>query len=201
LRDGLSELPESLRTSAESLVSQESEIVAVFEAIRKNRIDAGRIRIHGDYHLGQLLRCGNDFVIIDFEGEPARSISERKIKRCPLRDVAGMLRSFHYAAMNELYRDTPVSDIRITDRERLRPWSDCWLTWVSTRFVEGYFESISSAAFLPRNLEQITTLIQLYYLEKVLYEIDYELGHRPDWIAIPFEALQRLLTTIREPHI
>jgi maltose alpha-D-glucosyltransferase/alpha-amylase len=196
LQDSLPELPERLRVTAESLVAQEPLVLSVFEGIRKSNIQAGRIRIHGDYHLGQLLRCGNDFVIIDFEGEPARSISERRIKRCPLRDVAGMLRSFHYAAMNDLYRDMPLAEIRITDREYLYPWADNWISWMSAKFLDGYLEKVMGATFLPSSDQQLLTLLQLYLLEKALYEIEYELGHRPDWVAIPIEATRQLLAAL-----
>ncbi len=200
LREGLVELQEPLRVVAESVVSQEGHILALFEAIRDGRFAAGRTRIHGDYHLGQLLRCGNDFVIIDFEGEPARSISERKIKRCPLRDVAGMLRSFHYAAVNDLYRANSVADIRVADRERLRPWADTWLTWMSTRFLDGYFRQVSGATFLPEDQHQLLTLLRLYYLEKALYEVEYELAYRPGWVGIPLEAVLRMLSEVHQPE-
>jgi maltose alpha-D-glucosyltransferase/alpha-amylase len=175
-------------------------MLLVFDSVRRSEIAAGRIRIHGDYHLGQVLRCGNDFVIIDFEGEPTRSVSERRIKRCPLRDVAGMLRSFHYAAMNDLVREQPLAEIRDIDRSRLRPWADQWTAWMSAKFLDGYLRTVSGSPFNPTNEEHLETLLQVYLLEKALYELEYELGHRPDWVRIPIDALLRLFDADPEPR-
>jgi maltose alpha-D-glucosyltransferase / alpha-amylase len=193
LSEGLSALPESQRGRAAGLVAREAELLRQFEPIRDRSVTAGRIRVHGDYHLGQLLCTGKDFVIIDFEGEPARPLSERRLKRCPLRDVAGMLRSFHYAAFSALYREMPVAVVRHADRPNLLPFANLWISWISTAFLEGYLDQTRGAPFLPTSLDDASMLLRVFLLEKALYEIGYELGHRPDWVGIPLEATERLL--------
>jgi maltose alpha-D-glucosyltransferase / alpha-amylase len=113
-----------------------------------------RIRCHGDYHLGQVLFTGKDFFIIDFEGEPARPISERRLKRSPLRDVAGMLRSFHYATAAALRGDAT----RAEDAAPLKPWADFWSFWVSVNYLKGYLNAAGEAAFMPKSLVEIALL-------------------------------------------
>jgi maltose alpha-D-glucosyltransferase / alpha-amylase len=186
-------MPEPISARCRALIGREQEILQIFEEIRDQPISAGRIRIHGDYHLGQLLCTGNDFVIVDFEGEPLRSISERRIKRSPLRDVAGMLRSFHYAAMNSLQREMPGAIVRPADRQSLLPWAELWVKWVSASFLDGYLRAAKAMATLPTSPPVLELLLRVYVLEKALYEIGYELGHRPDWVSIPVDATLRLL--------
>jgi maltose alpha-D-glucosyltransferase/alpha-amylase len=146
-----------------------------------------RIRVHGDYHLGQVLYTGKDFVIIDFEGEPARPLSERRIKRSPLRDVAGMLRSFHYAAY------TVFATRVAAERGALEPWAQFWYEWVGSAFLRAYLHRAGDAAFLPRAREELATMLRVYLLEKAVYEVGYELNNRPDWTWIPLRAITQLL--------
>lgn len=193
LGENLSSLPPSLTQRVQDLIARESDIMKHFEVIRDSSISAVRIRIHGDYHLGQLLCTGNDFVVVDFEGEPLRPVSERRIKRCPLRDVAGMLRSFHYAAMHSLIHEMPGAVVRPSDRQALLPWAELWLSWVSSSFLEGYLAQSRDAEYLPKDPNTVATLLVIYLLEKALYEINYELFHRPDWISIPIDACERLI--------
>jgi len=152
-----------------------------------------RIRCHGDYHLGQVLYTGKDFVIIDFEGEPARPISERRIKRSPLRDVAGMLRSFHYAAYARLFAQQEAGLIRSEDFSYLESWVEFWHTWVSVLFLKAYLEVAAQGGFLPRTNEELQVLIDIYLLEKAIYELGYELNNRPEWIRIPVRGILRQL--------
>jgi maltose alpha-D-glucosyltransferase/alpha-amylase len=195
LGENLGNMNEALSDRALRLIERESEILDEFTLIRDSAINAGRIRIHGDYHLGQLLCTGNDFVIVDFEGEPMRALSERRIKRCPLRDVAGMLRSFHYAAMSSLMSETPSAVVRPVDRQHLAPWAEIWLAWVSASFLDGYLAQTRDVTFLPKSTAEVELLLRIYLLEKALYEVAYELGHRPDWVAIPLGATERLLAS------
>ena len=149
-----------------------------------------KTRIHGDYHLGQVLFTGKDFIIIDFEGEPLRSLSARKLKYSPFRDIAGMLRSFHYAIYMGLLNQ---EDRYPGTTPLLEPWLEHWYKVVSSRYLKGYLETAKDAEFIPESEEQIMTLIRLFVIEKAVYELDYELNNRPDWIRIPLNGLMKII--------
>ena len=141
---------------------------------------AGRvIRHHGDYHLGQVLAAGDDWVVLDFEGEPARPLAERRLKRSPLRDVAGMLRSFAYAAS--------ASQIL----HGIEP-DPAWETKAREEFLSGYFDTVDRS-IVPANEESRQRLLSVFELEKAVYELRYELNNRPDWVGIPVAGILRLL--------
>ena len=150
---------------------------------------ASRIRCHGDYHLGQVLVAEGDVVIIDFEGEPARPIAERRAKSVALRDVAGMLRSFSYAALTGLGVATAV---RPDDLERLTPWADLWETWVGAAFLRAYLGITRELPFVPSDPDDLEIVLQTFVLDKALYELGYELNNRPEWVHIPLTGLLRL---------
>jgi maltose alpha-D-glucosyltransferase/alpha-amylase len=196
LRRSIQRLPEPLRPDVQAVLDRESPIRDRFQALRARRIDAFRIRCHGDYHLGQVLYTGRDFVIIDFEGEPARPLSERRIKRSPLRDVAGMLRSFHYASYAALAGEHPGEVIRPEDYAALEPWAHVWCVWVSVAFLQAYLETAGKGTFLPRTREERQILLDAFLLEKAIYEISYEMNNRPSWLRIP---LRGILTLIPAP--
>ena len=183
-------LAEELRVDAEKILKMEDAIFARFRKIVETKITAMCIRCHGDYHLGQVLFTGKDFFIIDFEGEPARPISERRLKRSPLRDVASMLRSFTYAAAAALKGDA----LRAEDWAQLRPWAHFWNFWVSVNFLKGYFEATRQAAFMPKTSAEIALLLDLFILEEAVYELGYELNNRPEWVELPIAAILQLLT-------
>ena len=149
-------------------------------------------RIHGDYHLGQVLFTGSDFVIIDFEGEPARPLAERRKKRSPLQDVAGMLRSFHYAAYAPLLHanGTKLPQEKLQD---LGNWARYWQRWVSAAFLKTYLEVSGSSNFIPNDREELALLLDLYLLDKAVYELGYELNNRPSWVRIPLDGISQLL--------
>src|SRR5579863_2138458 len=167
LRDKLKYLPAEWRGKAEKLAERESEIAARFNTALREPIRAMRTRIHGDYHLGQVLRTENDFVIIDFEGEPARSIEERRVKRSPLQDVAGMLRSFHYAAFAPLLGEDRLAGDDVT---RMGIWAEAWNSWVAERYLAKYFAIAKDAAYLPATQTEIQAVLELHLLEKAIYE-------------------------------
>jgi trehalose synthase-fused probable maltokinase len=161
---------------------------------------SAKIRIHGDYHLGQVLRVGDGFVILDFEGEPARPLAERRAKHCALKDVAGMLRSFAYAARSGLAAAGGTSD-EATWTERLAPWAEHWEHQVQTAFLEGYLAETRErgAGFLPADREHLEAALGAFALDKAIYELRYELDHRPAWAWIPLEGLRRAAMTTRKP--
>jgi maltose alpha-D-glucosyltransferase/alpha-amylase len=177
----------------EDLLTREQALHARAREVLAGRIDAQRIRIHGDYHLGQVLYTGNDFVIIDFEGEPARPLSERRIKRSALRDVAGMVRSFHYAPYAVLLGATPGSWVRPQDTPVLETGARFWHRWVAAAFLRAYLAESARGAHLPKRPEEIDSLLGAYLLEKALYEIVYELNNRPEWLRIPLRGLLDLV--------
>ncbi|MGH7824246.1 MAG: maltose alpha-D-glucosyltransferase [Candidatus Binatia bacterium] len=189
LQKRLKDLPEETRSGAEKLLQLKNEILNRFHHVMERRITGMRIRCHGDYHLGQVLFTGKDFVIIDFEGEPARPIGERRLKRSTLRDVAGMLRSFNYAAIAKL----KSGEVRPEDADLLRPWARFWNLWVSVSFLKGYFEATPQAFFLPNSREELALMLDVLLLEKSVYELGYELNNRPDWLSVPIEGILELL--------
>ena len=170
LRDRLSTLPEETRAGAERLLPLKSRILEYYRLVIDRKITAMRIRCHGDYHLGQLLFTGKDFVVIDFEGEPARSLAERRGKRSALVDVAGMLRSLDYSAIVA----SRTGEFRPEDRPRLGAWSPFWSYWVSLAFLNnGYFTAAAPAGFLPTSKEELKLLLDVYILQKAVYELTY----------------------------
>jgi maltose alpha-D-glucosyltransferase/alpha-amylase len=140
-----------------------------------------------------VLYTGKDFVIIDFEGEPARPLSERRIKRSPLRDVAGMLRSFNYAGYSALFSQRDSGLIRPEDLAFLEISAQFWRLWVSAAFLKAYLEEASKGNFIPRAKEDLQALLDIYLLEKAVYELGYELNNRPEWIMIPIQGIRELL--------
>lgn len=183
-------LKNGTKKEAEEVLQMKGDILNLFKRIYRKKIDATKIRIHGDYHLGQALFTGKDFVILDFEGEPARSYSERRLKRSPLRDVAGMIRSFHYAAYGGLFQNTRL---RKEDITKLTPFAEQWYHYVSGLFVRSYLETVKGSSFIPQNKEDLEVMLQTYLLEKAVYELNYELNNRPDWLIIPLRGIKTIV--------
>jgi maltose alpha-D-glucosyltransferase/alpha-amylase len=181
-------LSDESRARAAAVLQAGGSLLDGLRAIEHLRDAGQRIRVHGDYHLGQVLRTEEDFVILDFEGEPARTLAERRDKYSPLKDVAGMLRSFHYAAYAALFAFAQTSP---GAADRLAPWADAWQHWVSRAFVAAYRQTMADSRLLPQG-ESFDALLQALTLEKALYELGYELNSRPDWAAIPLTALMTL---------
>ena len=190
LEKNLGKLPDSVREEAQEVLAMRGEILDVLKQIFSEKITTMKIRTHGDYHLGQVLFTGKDFVIIDFEGEPARSFSERRLKRSPLRDVAGMIRSFHYAAYNSLFQFPGVRD---EDMDSLEKWAEQWYHYVSGFYIDAYLDTVKGSDFIPENKQHFDILIQTYLLEKAIYEINYELNNRPKWVSIPIRGIKYIM--------
>jgi maltose alpha-D-glucosyltransferase/alpha-amylase len=150
-----------------------------------------RIRTHGDYHLGQVLRAKNDFVILDFEGEPARSLQHRRAKYSPLKDVAGMLRSFSYAANATLMAYTTRHP---EDFASLEPWAQLWERTAGAEFLSQYLQTARPGNILPEAEEDLNKLLGACLFEKAAYELMYELNNRPAWVRIPLAGILALAT-------
>lgn len=193
LRREARRLPEGIRPLAKEVLDLEPVIRKRAEAILRIKLRSRRIRTHGDFHLGQVLYTGTDFVIIDFEGEPARSIGERRIKRSPLRDVAGMIRSFQYAASSIRMEQVARGGMREEDRVRIDPWLRAWELWVCAAFLKGYRQAAADGDFLPESDEEFQVLLDTFMLEKAVYELDYELNNRPDWAGIPLAGILQVI--------
>ncbi|HET9800197.1 MAG TPA: alpha-amylase, partial [Chthoniobacterales bacterium] len=189
LKKNLKNVPEHLRDEAKDVLGTEKEILAREKRLLDRKSNAAKIRIHGDYHLGQVLSTGKDFIILDFEGEPARPMSERKLKRSALRDVAGMMRSFQYAAYSALWQP----GMRTEDVPFLERWADLWYRHMSSAFLQNYLQTTSNAVFVPNNSEDFQILLEAYLLDKAVYEIGYELNNRPDWVVIPIRGIKHIL--------
>jgi maltose alpha-D-glucosyltransferase/alpha-amylase len=193
LRQSLKSLPETLQPEAKAVLEQQPQILGVFKKILTKKITAMRVRCHGDFHLGQVLYTGRDFVIMDFEGEPVRPIGERRIKRSPLRDVGGMLRSFHYADYSALFSLRERGLLSTDDFQSMEVWARFWHVWVCAVFLRAYLDVAGQSHFLPRMKEELRMLLDLYLLEKAVYELGYELNNRPDWVRIPLQGIRQLL--------
>jgi maltose alpha-D-glucosyltransferase/alpha-amylase len=183
-------LSDSAQADAKRVLEHQADMDHCLHNILSRRIHALRTRTHGDYHLGQVLYTGNDFVIIDFEGEPARSLSERRMKRSPIRDVAGMIRSFHYATYTAYFQY--VEQFPET-REPLRRAARYWYLWASARFLSKYLETAHNAAYLPSSPDELKLLLNTLLLEKSIYELNYELNNRPDWVEVPLLGITELV--------
>ncbi len=190
LRKNLKRLPEKVREAAAAVTQREKDIMLRLKRLFSKKMSAMKTRHHGDYHLGQVLYTGNDFYIIDFEGEPARALSERRLKKSPLRDVAGMIRSFHYSAYTALLKHLPF---RPEDIQALEPWADLWYKYVSGVFLHSYLDSARQASLVPQDSSELEILLNALLLEKAMYEIGYELNNRPDWLIIPLKGVRQLL--------
>ena len=179
--------------SARELLRLEDRVRERFAKLKDSPINAHRIRFHGDYHLGQVLHTGSDFMIIDFEGEPARPLNERRDKTLALRDVAGMLRSFQYAAYAALFGQVSGLSAEADNPETVERWSAFWCAWVSAAYLKGYFQTAGNAGFLPHSPDQRRLALDAFLLHKALYEVAYELNNRPDWVRIPLRGILGLI--------
>ncbi|MBN1384795.1 MAG: putative maltokinase [Elusimicrobia bacterium] len=185
-------IPADLRKDTAGILNNEKNIINRYKVLIKKKIQTARIRVHGDYHLGQVLYMGDDFVILDFEGEPARSLDERRLKRSPIRDIAGMIRSFHYVAYHSLLKGRSFTkrDVAI-----LEPWADLWYEYVSEVFLKSYLETVKNAPFIPKDKKDFDAMLNVFLLEKAVYELGYELNNRPEWVCIPIKAIKQLTKT------
>lgn len=187
LKKSFDKLDKPTQLLAAKVLSLEKVILECFKEVCDIKINATKTRIHGNFHLGQVLFTGKDFSIIDFEGEPDYSFSERRLKKNPLKDVASMMRSFHYAAfgkmrLNENYRER--------DLEFLETWADQWQHYVSRFYLSAYMERMGMGHVLSKEYE---VLLRIFLIEKAIYELSYEINNRPDWTKIPLRGIDYLI--------
>lgn len=194
LQKNLKTLPEEIQLEAREVLEMKSEVLNCFKRVFSHKIPVMKIRAHGDYHLGQVLWTGKDFVIIDFEGEPARAFSERRLKRSPLRDVAGMIRSFHYAAYSSILE----AELEQQRKEgNLEQWADTWYYHITRLFLDTYSKTVGKSNFIPSKKEDFKILLETFLLEKAVYELNYELNNRPDWVLIPLRGIKSIIGRYR----
>jgi maltose alpha-D-glucosyltransferase/alpha-amylase len=199
LRNGVRATQRALRRAhvdapgAAELLRPVDDVLARFDRLRAEKLDARRIRVHGDLHLGQILRSGSDITFIDFEGEPGQPIGERRILRSPLTDVAGLVRSLDYAGRSAA--DTAIARglVADTDIQALDASRDAWTTAMRTSLVETYLTTIAPADLVPTDRDEAQLLLDIYTLHKGLYEIRYELANRPDWVGWPMSAVAEMI--------
>jgi maltose alpha-D-glucosyltransferase/alpha-amylase len=195
LASNLHRLPDDqLRKRAAQVLGAEEEIIDCLQKITGHRLSAMKCRIHGDFHLGQALFTGKDFVFIDFEGKPSHSLSERRLKRSPLSDVAGMINSFHYATMTTLihHGSTHPDDIPL-----LKPWLEAWYIYVSGSYLKAYLHTMKNSPLVPADRAELEIMLRCFMIQKVVHELGYELNNRPDWVVIPLRGIEMLLQECR----
>lgn len=189
-------LPERARTFAQQVLAREDSVRACLDRVLAGPLESATQRVHGDYHLGQVLYTGHDFVIIDFDGEPARSRAERLRRRSPLTDVAGMLRSFHYAAFAPLTDEPRDDPARSEDRAAAEPRAELFCESVSAAFLREYSRAVEPSGLAPAQ-EEFSLLLDVHLLEKALYEVCYELDNRPNWVELPLRGVLDVLARAR----
>jgi maltose alpha-D-glucosyltransferase/alpha-amylase len=192
VRETISEAPEE----AQMVLGLEEQVLRQFGRLMERPLRSLRIRCHGDFHLGQVLFKGNDFVIIDFEGEPARPLTERRLRRSGMRDVAGMLRSFNYAVHDVLIEEE-ATGLRDRGGSALDIWARFWNASVSAAYLRGYMSIAQAAQLVPASRDELDLLLSVCLLEKAVYEVGYELNNRPHWLPIPLRGVLELL----EAHV
>ncbi len=190
----LDRLPPKVAAEVEQVLDLREEILRTFSDFFDHKVDTYKTRIHGDYHLGQVLFNGRDFYIIDFEGEPMLSISERRLKKTPFKDVAGMIRSFHYAAYGQLLLN---ANYRKEDMEFLEKWARQWFHYISQSYLTAYLDRAAGQKFIPEKEVDLQLLLRNYILEKAIYELGYEMNARPDWLPIPVRGVSYVMEEIR----
>jgi maltose alpha-D-glucosyltransferase/alpha-amylase len=188
LRENLGRLPPTVMPLGRQLVEGQDRLLKLFEPFLTRRLTGLRIRTHGDYHLNQVLYTGNNFVLIDLDGPPGETLAERRRKHICLRDVAGMIRSFHFAAS---IASLDGAVVRNEDRAVAAPWADTWYRLVSGSFLRSYLDAASGAAFLPAP-EDLELLLDTYIIQKAFHELRDELVRCAETTAIPLSAITEL---------
>ncbi|OIN60316.1 maltose alpha-D-glucosyltransferase [Arsenicibacter rosenii] len=186
----LHSLPESARKEVDNIVGHKEAVLDVLKRIYTHKLEATKIRIHGNYHLGQILLTGKDLAIEDFVGDPTRSYSERRLKRSPLRDVASMIRSFYYIAYEGIQATRQVQEADITG---LLPFARLWAKGMSGFFLRAYLDTVAGCSFIPADEADRTMMLETYLLERALADLNRELTDRPEFVTVPARIIHRLV--------
>ncbi len=194
LKQSVNSLDKNLQELAEQALTLQDLFLNYLEKIINKKISAKKIRIHGDYHLGQLLFTGKDFIITDFEGQPLLGLSEKKLRRSSLRDVASMLYSFRYAAFNSLSK----YQVDLNEKKHLENFAEQWWLCISNNFLDNYFLNLNGNEILPDDKTELKFLINIYFIDKIISELSYELSNKTDKILIPLKSLLRVSKQIRD---
>jgi maltose alpha-D-glucosyltransferase/alpha-amylase len=190
LESGRSSLPAATRDLADRILALRDRLFACVLGLIPDTVEARKTRYHGDFHLGQVIVVQNDFFIIDFEGEPARPLAARRRKGPPLRDVAGMIRSFDYAsvaAVRQLAETRPAAEPRMTEL------AEAWRQRAVDGFRAAYRKTMRGCAAYPASKKQAREMTAFFMLEKAVYEVSYELANRPAWVDIPLKGILGIL--------
>ncbi|HEY0566336.1 MAG TPA: hypothetical protein VGC88_12165, partial [Terriglobales bacterium] len=196
LRQNSGLLPENARSAAQQLLASESVLRSVLKPLRESRIFCNRIRLHGDLHLDQVLFTGKDFMFVDFEGDPSRPASERRIKAASARDLAAMVWSFHYAANAVFHRDPAgLAGVleRAETRERAQAWADLWAHWMANEFLRSYVKCSAGAGLLPPEEDNSKLLVDCYLIDRACRELQYNLVQSSPWVTVPLQGLLQLV--------
>jgi maltose alpha-D-glucosyltransferase / alpha-amylase len=193
LRRELKHVAEPVRPVAEKVLALQDVILDRYRAVHQTAMTAMRIRCHGNFHLGHVLHTGKDFFIIDFEGEPGWTLSQRRIKRSPLRDIAGMIRSFHYVADATLRHHAETGNLHADQVRALQPWARFWERQVSADFLGAYLAATAGANLLPKTKAGLAALLEAFLLDQAVIEMSRELQRQSDIIRVPLEGLLQIL--------
>ncbi len=197
LNNHLHKMPETARSKAMQVLELKSNILTWLKRLYSHKIEAAKTRIHGNFHLEHILHTGKDFVISHFAGESYRMFSEQRLRKTPLRDVATMIRSFHYVAYTRLMFHKGV---RVEDATTLFPWAETWYRICSSLFLEAYIKSVDGLDFIPANKDDLIFLLEAFLMERALYELKEELLHRPDWAIIPLKGIMSTFSILEEKN-
>jgi maltose alpha-D-glucosyltransferase/alpha-amylase len=190
LRRVESSLAEEDRERVRRLVENRKKLSAMIGGAVPKTVEAMKTRCHGDLHFGQVLVAQNDFYFVDFEGEPTRTVEERRAKQIPLRDVAGMLRSLDYAAASA---QREGGNIRPESRALVASWAEDWRKRARATYMQGYQDAIGDCPSYPADPAAAKGFLDLFLLEKALYEINYEAANRPTWVRIPLDGVLEMI--------
>ena len=190
LKSNLDSIPEEFREEAKEVIGLRSKILECFKEIYDHKIPVMKIRTHGDFHLEQVVWTGKDFLINNFEGDSSKSFSDRRILRSAMRDLASMIRSFHYVAYSRILSEEFSQQRKEGDLEE---WAEDWHYYVSRLYIKGYFDKSENADFIPEDVEDFRILMHTFLLEKALMELNYEIKNRPEWTIIPIRGITAII--------